>query len=102
MINNEQRKRLIENWDIATCGFPYAEVRLYAPRSNWECYLIALNPDDMDEVICLLKAEGLEVTNWTLREIKKCYDANGYPPCVDFEYRRKKVSEIIKKLREEE
>jgi hypothetical protein len=100
MLNNRQKKELLKNWEVAESGFPYAEVRLYAPKSSWECYLIALNPRCEDEVICLLHAEDVEITNWTLTEIKMCFDSDGNSPYVDLEFRRRKVSEIIKDIRE--
>ena len=101
LLTNIQIERLKANWgekaDSMAC---YAEVRVYDPQSNWACYIYALNPDDEDEIACIITGFTVEVCDWKMSELYKTYNELGLPPEVDKEYRPIRASELFKELNE--
>lgn len=103
MLSRKQIDRLASNWgepaDSLAC---MAEVRVYDPLSRWECYIYAINPDDEDEVCCLINGFFVEVCEWRLSELSSCFNVAGYAPMVDMEYRPRRADELFKILMEKE
>lgn len=104
MLNNKQIEKLNANWgeraDSMAC---YAEVRIYDPSSYWECYIYALNPEDNDEIDCIVKVGRDQppcVERWFLTNIKGLFNSQGESVEVDNEYRPRRTAELFKKLSE--
>lgn len=99
MLNDRQKEKLKASWgDKASSMACMAEVRVYDPLSPWECYIYAMNPEDEDEICCLIKGFFVEVTEWRLSEIASRFNANGEPVEVDYEYRPRRAAELFKIL----
>ena len=77
-----------------------AEVRVYDPMSSWECYIYALNPEDEDEICCIIKGFFVEVTTWKLSELFQRFNVEGECPVVDYEYRPRRACDLFKILSE--
>ena len=89
------------NWGIkADCMQCYAEIKYIDSMSHWACYILAINPDNEDEITCILDNDTLELCQWSLNAIGECYNALGEHPYQDLEYRRVWASELFKRLRE--
>ena len=105
MLNPLQRKQLIENWgEKAESLDCKAFVRFFDKQSHWQCYVFALNPENFDEILCIIQAGKrgeATVTDWSLKEISLAYNSEGEAPRIDKEYRPIYVQELLKKLRKE-
>ena len=103
MINQHVKTILMKNWgDEADSLNCYAEVKFIDPLSDWQCYIYALNPDDEDRIECLLytRTMGVQLANWSLKELCLLHNEEGESPIIDAEYRRTRASELFKKLNE--
>ena len=101
MLTPKQQEKLITNWgDKASALECNAEVRFYDPRSHWACYIYAMDPWDMDTILCLINGITLSIEEWKLSDIQKLINDEGDPPLVDEHYRPKKVSRLFKQLKE--
>jgi len=90
---------LKSNWgDRATCMACFAEVKFIDELSGWSCYILAMNPDNEDEIACIVKGFDVELCTWSLRELKQSYNSIGEAPCIDLEYRRVRALELFKRL----
>jgi hypothetical protein len=105
MINSTQKQRLLNNWgaraESMACN---AEVRVYDPLSSWQCYILALNPEDENTIMCIVStnkwAEPM-LTDWTLYDLSQLYNSNGEGPDLDKEYRPRRAAELFKLLNNE-
>jgi hypothetical protein len=102
MINATQSERLKANWgykaDAMAC---MAEVRLYDPMSHWQCFIYAMNPEDDNEIQCILSVgnnTAPAIARWTLPEIIALYNSIGEGVQIDPEYRPRMASQIFKML----
>ncbi len=102
MINATQSTKLKANWgykaDAMAC---YAEVRLYDPLSKWQCFVYAQNPEDDNEIQCIISAGNNlppQVTQWTITDLRGLYNAHGEGVETDTEYRPRQASQIFKSL----
>lgn len=91
------------NWgDLMESLHVYAVARVYDPCGPWQCFLIAMNPQDQDEIFCIVsggKNIFPEVTEWTLYELSFMYNAQGESLQVDEEYRPKMAYQVLNELR---
>ncbi len=96
-----QIQRLLKNWgesaDSLQCK---AEIRLYDAESGWECFIYAINTDDLNEIKCIIHAESLEICDWTIEELKNCYNYCGDAPTIDYDFVPRECNEIIRSLKE--
>lgn len=76
----------------------YVMARVYDPASNWECYILAQNPLDDNEIYCLIAGETLEQCFWSWSEITACFNAFMLPPTIDAHFQTVHVKHIINKL----
>jgi hypothetical protein len=76
----------------------FAEVKFTDELSDWACYILAINPDNEDEIACIVKGFDVELCNWSLKELYNSYNEEGEAPCIDLEYRRVRASELFKRL----
>jgi len=105
VLNQHSIKRLKNNWgEKADSLHCLAEIRLYDPQSTWECYLYALNPEDEDEVRCIVKVSHQQepsLEKWYLTNIKSLFNSHGEGVQVDQEYRPINTRILFKKLKGE-
>lgn len=98
------KEKLKKNWgERAEALQCLAEIRLYDPLSPWQCYILALDPEDETTVFCIISGgNNLEAmaTTWTLYEIAMLYNAYGEGVKIDQEYRPRKAEIIFKELQE--
>ncbi len=100
MISDKIKKKLMENWGAKAEAMDcFCELKLFYLDSNWSCYIFAMNPDDDDEIRCIISVNclALEVT-YSFRDILISCTAQGENPIVDEEFRPIKANELFKKL----
>lgn len=101
MLTCDQKQKLMKNWgeraDSLEC---LAEVRVFDPLSSWECYIYAMNPDDQDEISCILNGFELEVSSWSMKSLQASFNEHGEHPIIDLEYRPRQAFELFKILNE--
>jgi hypothetical protein len=104
MISEKIKQALLSNWgakaDAMDC---YAEVKFIDPITHWACYIYAMNPDNDDDIACLVYddiANRVEVCDWSMNELLNTYNREGEYPQIDHGYIRMKASELLKKLNE--
>lgn len=101
MLTEKTKDALKKNWgeraDSLNC---YAEVKLIDPLSSWCCYIFAMDKDE-EYVQSLLysHAIGIEIYMQSIYDIYRMYNQDGEHPIIDHEFRRTRVSELIKRLR---
>lgn len=99
MLSHSQKEVLKANWgERATCMACFAEVKFIDELSGWSCYILAINPDNEDEIACIVKGFDVELCTWSLKELYHSYNVEGESPCIDHEYRRVRASELFKRL----
>jgi hypothetical protein len=101
MLSESIKKRLKINWgEKANALDCYAEVKLIDPLSSWCCYIFAMN-DNEDLIQCLgySNLAGVQILHQiSLDAILSMYNQEGEYPQIDTEFRRMKVSQLIKRL----
>lgn len=102
VIPQSIKERLLLNWENATSMACYAECKIHDPQSNWACYILAMNPFNEDEIVCILRGFGVTFENYSMSSIKEMYNSFGETPVMDLEYRRIWASELFKKLNDGE
>lgn len=102
MISEKQKELLKSNWGDKTDSLECkAIVRLFCDKSKWECYIISMNPDDEDEIMCLTKPfddDYAFVEPWSLQEISLLYNLEGEFVRSDKEFVPRYVKYLIKKM----
>lgn len=100
MLTNNQIARLLANWgeraDALDCN---AEVRIYDPNGPWECYIYALEPNEQDQIACILSGESVEITAWSMAQMQLTFNANGEPPENDMSFVPIKITRLLEKLK---
>lgn len=101
MLSYAIKEKLKQNWgekaETLNC---YAEVKLIDPLSSWACYIFAMHKDE--EIIhCLLYSDaiGVEIYTQCMQNIQSMYNEEGEHPIVDEEFRRTRVVDLLKRLR---
>ncbi len=101
MLNSDQKTKLKSYWgEKASSMACMAEVRVFDPLSPWECYIYALNPENEDEICCIIKGFSVEITEWRLSELASRFNAEGEPVQIDSNYRPQRAAELFKILNE--
>lgn len=102
MLSNKHKDKLKANWgeraETMECN---AEVRVYDPLSKYECYIFALNPEDENEIWCIINGFSVETDKLTLGEIASYYNSHGEGLQVDYEYRPRQATEVYRSLTKE-
>ena len=96
MLTYKQIQELKKQWPIAEESNAKAIVRLYDDKARWECYLLGMNSNNTDQVVCLIFS--LENTQGTF-ELGSMYDlkilqATGVEK--DTEFVPRSIEEIMK------
>ena len=63
-----------------------AEVKYFHPASSWECYILAMNPQDEDEIKCIINGFTVELCTWSLKELLDTYHYDGEYVIQDQEF----------------
>ncbi len=104
MLNQNQLDKLKANWGARAEALAcFAEVRLFDECSPWQCYLLAMNPDNEDEVFCIISPDlktQPEATFWSIQDIFSLFNNQGEGVQVDYDYRPRRAAELFKKLSE--
>jgi hypothetical protein len=101
LLSQKHKEALKKNWgeraDTLNC---YAEVKLIDPLSSWCCYIFAMDNDE-EVVHCLLYSDaiGVEIYTQCMHDIHSMYNEYGEHPIVDEEFRRTRVTELLRRLR---
>ena len=100
MLSHTIKQALKKNWgEKANTLNCFAEVKLIDPLSSWCCYIFAM--DESEEVVhCLMYSDmiGVEIYTQCMYDIQAMYNEEGEHPIVDKEYRRTRVTELLKRL----
>lgn len=70
--------------------------------SSWQCYILAVNPNDEDDIYCIISPDKNmepEVCVWSRYVMSMLYNAVGEEVKQDTEYRPRIASEIYKQLK---
>ena len=104
MLSESQTEKLKANWgakaDALAC---YAEVRLFDPCSAWQCFILAMNPQDEDEIHCIIQTSPRDIPEiciWNREELSMLFNIHGEPVQIDTDYRPMQASQLLKKLSE--
>ncbi len=103
MFNNHIIQALKNNWgDRAHSLDCYAQVKLIDPLSSWCCYLFAMDENE-EYVECLFYTNlmGIDIQTMRLSSITSMYNEEGMNPIIDEEFRKTKITTLIKRLRNE-
>lgn len=91
--------KLAQSWgekaDALQCD---CELRLFDPLSAWECFIFAVNPQDIDEFCCILHGFSVEVTTWRFSELEQLFNASGEQPIIDAEFIPRKAETILRMI----
>ncbi len=101
MLNTEQQTKLIANWGKDKTEYldVNAEARIYDGHSAWQCFIFALDPYDMDTILCLVDGFNVELTTWSLSELSTLFNEMGDTPINDALYIPRKVTTLLKTLK---
>lgn len=101
-LNYTQTQKLMKNWDSSNDSLHCnAEIRVYDPASSFQCYIIAMYPEDENTIYCILqtnKCSQAVATLHTVFALDAMYNENGEGLEIDTEYRPRQASEILKRL----
>ncbi len=100
MINSKQKARLLSNWEHRETLTTNAEVRIHDPNSEWQCYLIAMNPQNDDEVYAMVVGWYPEVCMWELSSLMASYNEDGEHPIIDNTFRPCNAGDLLRKLKD--
>lgn len=96
------KDKLMSNWgDQAEALACFAEARFYDKASTWECFLLAIDPDDEDTVKCIVKTNAKAhptVETWSLQSIFSCFNEYGETPTLDNDFKPRRAAELFKSL----
>jgi len=103
MLSNNQKEKLKKNWgDLADNLACKAEIRVYDPLSKWECYIYAMNPDDEDEIDCIVTGAIVFAGRWTISELFAIFNADGEFVKIDPDFVPRCAKTIYDKLKQRE
>ena len=99
-LSPEIKDRLKSNWgDRMHSMACYAEIKIIDPKERWGVYLLAMNPEDEDEVFFMGSSfPVLTPEIASLRAITEAFNDEGEYPILDNEFRRVWAAELFKRL----
>lgn len=103
MIPESIVNKLKANWgDPATSMACKAYLRYFDPPSRWQCYVLAVDPENGDDMTCIVQVGRAvpDLVQWKLSEIPKLYNGEGEPPKLDDEFRPIVAAQLWKQLSE--
>lgn len=102
MLSPKLKEALKKNWgEKANTLNCFAEVKLIDPLSSWCCYIFAMDQnEEMIQCVLYSDAIGVEVYTQCIYDIYSMYNEEGEHPVIDTEYRRIRVTELLRKLSE--
>ncbi len=100
MISAAIKKKLMNNWgDKVEAMDCFAEVKFIDPLTDFSCWVLAMNPEDTDEIIVMTNGYEIAPHSWSFKELLSAYNAEGEGLEVDEEYRPIKAITLYKRLR---
>lgn len=100
-MNQKVKENLLNNWgERAESMACFAECRFFDTDSGWACYLLALNPQDHDEIVCIIDGFYPELCHWSLKELYSKFNHAGEYITYDISFRRQRAAELFKQLNE--
>jgi len=103
MINEATTQKLKDNWgDKAECLACNAEIKLFDPLSCWECYILAINPNDENEckVILVNEAKEVLVLDTLMQDLLGRWNGEGEFMEIDHMFKPRQASSLFKILNE--
>ncbi len=103
MLSDKIIDKLTANWgamcDSLSCN---AEAKLYDPNGIWECYMLAINPQDDDETRAIIVDEdnSLYVETISLSHLLSKWNGEGEFMELDTSFVPRLASELYKVLKE--
>lgn len=101
MLSLKTKEALKKNWgEKANTLNCFAEVKLIDPLSSWACYIFAM--DENEELVqCLIYSDliGVEIYTQCIYDIYSMYNEHGEHPSIDPEFRRIRVTELLRRLK---
>jgi hypothetical protein len=94
----ENRSNLIDNWENRETLEGIIPLRVFDPRSEWECYIIAQDPDDEDCVYCMICDSSVELQEININDLMNQTNHRGDHLEVDPYFRPVKASSLFRKL----
>lgn len=100
MLTDKIKEALKINWgDKANALDCYAEVKLMDPLSSWECYIFAMSPDEqMLMALIYTNVMGIDIYTLSYKDLSMEYNEEGEQPIADEEFRRIKLTELVRRL----
>lgn len=89
---------IYDNWTKRNNPNTFAMLKYFDRLSPWACYIIAINPNDHDEIACIINGHEVEQCEWRMSELLRCYNAYGESPKLDPEFYKTKVDTLIRNL----
>ncbi len=102
MIPDSIKERLKQNWgsraDALAC---YAEMRIFDPLSCWECYFLALDPDEENAKVIIVDHDRLvHVVEESANHLLTKWNGQGDIVEQDPHFVRRQASALFKVLNE--
>lgn len=100
MISEQMKEKLKHNWgEKADALHCFCEVKIQEPAGRWECYIYAINPEDEDQCMGIMKFNTMvSAQEWSIQDLMHTYNYKGEYPIIDKEFRRRKADVLYKKL----
>ena len=102
-IPDKIKERLFKNWGVMAETFQCnAEVRLYDALSCWECYLLAINPENEDEafIFSIDEMRHLEIGIDSLSHILSTWNSEGEFMEIDGTFVPRKANALLEILKQ--
>ena len=101
MINETLKEARLKNWEYAPELNTFVEARVYDPASICEWYLIAMNPDNNEEVAAIVCKDSIELELINIADLLTALNSEGAPLVWDDHFRREKGLKIWSKLKKQ-
>jgi len=99
MLSKEGKDRLQANWENVDALACMAEFRLYDPSSDWECYILGMNPFDQDQVYVIVADKCLFIGNAILSDLIYRYNQDGEFMEIDNSFVPRKADKLLETLK---
>ena len=101
MMNETLKGALLQNWEHAHELNTFVEARVYDQASICEWYLIAMNPDNNDEIAAIVCKDTIELEMININDLLTTLNSEGLPLVWDEHFRRDKGLKIWSRLKKQ-
>jgi len=98
MTRPKHINELLNNWDTAESLNCNAILRYYDPNSYWQCFILAVNPQDEDEMYCIIASVEVDSQVWRFSEMNRLFNSDGESPSLDLTFRPIRADVLLKQL----